>query len=97
MKKIELFILILIFLGIFSSCDGTDKKWYKALSKSENKEFSSGKIPQERIENLKKGISYYEKDVERTIKDSKQIGIYYRMLALEYMSLEMYNEALKKS
>jgi tetratricopeptide (TPR) repeat protein len=77
------------------SCDSEKKTWLTNLLSAEKSEFRSGDIPEERIENLKKGISFYEGEVERTIKASKQIGIYYRMLALEYMSLEMYNEALK--
>ncbi|MDC7228561.1 MAG: tetratricopeptide repeat protein [Spirochaetales bacterium] len=94
MKRILLMMVIFSAL-LFSSCDSEKKSWLDSLTAAEEKEFSSGAIPEERIANLKKGISYYEKDAARTVKASKQIGIYYRMLALEYMSLEMYNEALK--
>lgn len=95
MKK-TLFLMIGIFsLLLLNSCSGEKKIWIENLTATEKKEFTSGNIPKERIDNLKKGVSYYQKDVERTVKASKQLGIYYRMLALEYMSLEMYNEALK--
>jgi tetratricopeptide (TPR) repeat protein len=88
-------IISLISLFLLSSCGGDKKAWQENLSAAEQKEFQSGVIPDERIENLKKGISFYEAEVSRTVKNSKQIGIYYRMLTLEYMTLEMYNEALK--
>ena len=85
----------IIIAAILMSCGGEKKTWLENLSAAEKKEFTSGKVPEERIDNLKKGIYYYEAEVERTVKASEQIGIYYRMLALEYISLEMYNEALK--
>jgi len=88
---------MILLLSMMSSCDGEKSAWIDNLSAAEKREFESGEIPEERIENLKKGISVYRQDVERTVKDSKQIGIYYRMLTLEYMSLEMYNEALKSA
>ena len=95
MKKCLLTLVIILSLIMLVSCGGEKKAWMDSLSAAEEREFSKGTVPEERIENLNKGISYYEADVERTVKASKQIGIYYRMLALEYISLEMYNEALK--
>ncbi|HAK45373.1 MAG TPA: hypothetical protein DCO79_05570 [Spirochaeta sp.] len=95
MKRYLFITAVILTVTLISSCGGEKKAWMDGLSAAEEREFSSGKVPAERIDNLKKGISFYEGDVERTIKASKQIGIYYRMLALEYMSLEMYNEALK--
>lgn len=94
LKRFIAFFIVLTIL-IFSSCSGEKKVWVENLSEAEKKEFESGNIPEERIENLKKGVDFYEKEVSRTIKASKQLGIYYRMLALEYMSLEMYGEAFK--
>ncbi len=94
MKRYLVVILIIPFL-VLNGCKGEKKAWVENLSAAENKEFENGSIPEERIDNLKRGVDFYKNEVERTVKASKQIGIYYRMLALEYMSLEMYNEALK--
>lgn len=95
MLKKCIFTAIAVSVLLSVSCAGERKAWVENLSAAEKKEFESGDIPEERIDNLKKGVSFYEKEVERTVKASKQIGIYYRMLALEYMSLEMYSEAFK--
>ena len=86
---------IILTVLLLVSCSGDKKDWLEKLSAVERREFESGDIPEEKIENLKKGISYYEKEVKRTVKASTQIGVYYRMLTLEYMSLEMYAEAFK--
>lgn len=97
MKRKSLLIILIITLFLVVSCSGERKTWRDNLSAAEKKEFQSGKIPEEKIENLKRGISFYEDEVARTVKSSKEIGIYYRMITLEYMSLEMYNEALKST
>ena len=94
-KKYLIIFLTLIALVLPSGCSKGRGIWLDNLTAAEKKEFEGGEIPEERIENLKEGISAYTKEVERTVKASKQIGIYYRMLVLEYMSLEMYGEAVK--
>ncbi len=86
-------ILILLFPAL--SCSGERSTWLDNLTAAEKKEYKTDQIPEQRIDELKQGIKEYEAEVGRTVKAAKQIGIYYRMLALEYMSLEMYNEALK--
>ncbi len=86
--------IILIILLPALSCSGERSTWLDNLTAAEKKEYKTDQIPEQRIDELKQGIKEYEAEVARTVKAAKQIGIYYRMLALEYMSLEMYNEAL---
>jgi tetratricopeptide (TPR) repeat protein len=95
MVRKAFYVFVIFSMFLIYGCSGEKRVWIDNLSAAEEKEFESGTIPEERIENLKKGVSFYEKEVERTVRASKQIGIYYRMLALEYMSLEMYAEAFK--
>ncbi len=95
MKRSISVIISIAVLFLAVSCGGEKKAWMENLSAAEKKEFTSGKVPEERIRNLEKGISFYESEVKRTVKASEHLGIYYRMLALEYMNLEMYNDALK--
>ena len=53
------------------------------------------KVSKERIKELEDGIKEYSKDVERVVKANAEIGVYYRMIALEYLDLKMYKFALK--
>jgi tetratricopeptide (TPR) repeat protein len=46
-----------------------------------------------RIEELRKGIARYRKEAERTVEATAQIGVYYKLLALQYMQRQMYGEA----
>ncbi len=91
-KVIGIILLLSILSGGISSCSRKDGTLLKELEKTEN---ISGKSSKERIEKIKKEIKRYQKEVQRTVKASAEIGIYYRMLGLEYMRLKMYAEAMK--
>ncbi len=60
----------------------------------EQPEYKGKELSDKRIAELKEGIAQYEKEVDRTIKASEQIGVYYRMLGLAYVDRQMYGEAL---
>ena len=100
MKKIiSTLILITIASLLLSSCTGYRKKTLdKTLDRilgTESGDYENEKISKERIKELEKGIEEYTDDVERGVKANAEIGIYYRMLALEYIDLEMYHYALE--
>jgi tetratricopeptide (TPR) repeat protein len=61
-------------------------------SGSQNRERGGG-LDDTRIQELKEGIARYRREVERTVQATGQIGIYYKMLALQYMQRDMYGEA----
>jgi tetratricopeptide (TPR) repeat protein len=50
---------------------------------------------EERIQELKQAIQEYQQQVERQVEAAAQIGIYYKMLANEYVEREMYGKALE--
>jgi len=85
-------VLIVIFLSINFSCSKKDEIRLHDLEKTEN---IKGKTSKERIKELEKGIERYTEEVNRTVKASAEIGIYYRMLGLEYIRLKMYDKALE--
>lgn len=96
MKKIIfLFIIIAGFSLLLSSCNEARKKSLDRLLKTESGEYENEKVSKERIEELEEAIKEYTKDVERVIKANAEIGVYYRMLALEYIDMEMYHMALE--
>lgn len=94
MRKTVFFIciiLIVIMSGFFFSCSSKNKKILENLERTEG---NLSDISSKRIAELKKGIDDYQKEVERTVKAASEIGIYYRLLGQEYMSLKMYSLAL---
>ena len=48
----------------------------------------------ESIQDIEKSIKKYQKEVERKMEATAQLGIYYKMLAAQYMENSMFNMAL---
>lgn len=94
-KNILILTLVAMTFLLLSSCNETRKKTLQRILKTESGDYENEKISKERIKELEEGIKEYTDDVERVVKANAQIGIYYRMLALEYIDLEMYHYALK--
>lgn len=86
--------VVLISL-LFSSCKGKETYYFDNLLNLERSGYKGQKPSKKSIDELKKGIKKYKKEVERTIKASEQLGIYYKMLALKYIDEKMYGEAAK--
>lgn len=93
-RIISIVVLVAMTLLLFSSCNETRKKTLKRLLRTETGDYENEKISKERIKELEEGIKEFTEDVERVVKANAEIGIYYRMLALEYFDLEMYHYAL---
>ncbi len=93
MKKLLIMGLSVLFLLGWISC-ARDKEFYEnTLKGMEKAEYRDEKLSQKRIEEIKKGIKKYQKEVEKKVEATGQIGIYYKMLAVRYMEAEMYLEA----
>ncbi len=95
MKK-YLLLLFLIFISIlFFSCNKTRAKTLERILSTESGDYENEEISQERIEELEDGIKEFSKDVDRVVTANAEIGVYYRMLALEYIDFKMYTLALE--
>ncbi len=93
-KSFKSIFLILFILSLLVSCNDTGKKTLQRVLGTEKSDYENEEISKERIKELEAGIAEYSKDVERVVKGNAEIGIYYRMIALEYIDLEMYQLAL---
>ncbi|MBN2552862.1 MAG: tetratricopeptide repeat protein [Spirochaetales bacterium] len=52
-----------------------------------------GEVSAQRIEELEREIRRFQKEVDRTVDAAGQLGVYYKMLAVEYMRGGMYGTA----
>ncbi|MEA1910348.1 MAG: hypothetical protein U9N32_01565, partial [Spirochaetota bacterium] len=100
MKKIiYTVILFTVITLLLSSCTEYRKKLVdKTLSRildTESGDYQDEEISRKRIKELEDGIKEYSKDVDRVVTANAEIGIYYRMLALEYIDFKMYKLALE--
>jgi tetratricopeptide (TPR) repeat protein len=51
------------------------------------------KVSDRQIDELKAAIRRYQAEVDRKVRATQQLGIYYRMLAVRYIDLQMYQPA----
>ena len=60
----------------------------------EKRQYRGEKIPIDRINDLKKEINRYEKDIRELAFKKKEIGTLYKLLASNYLNEKMFNEAV---
>ncbi len=93
MKRVVVGALVLIVSFLSVSCDREEQRMLDRLLKTETGEYSGEEIDSERVEELDRHIRRYADEVEQIVKETGKLGIYYRMLALDYLDQEMYGPA----
>jgi tetratricopeptide (TPR) repeat protein len=90
-----LLALLIIQTGILVSCARIDRE-EDALDRvleMEGDIYRDQEVSSQRIAEIEEAIGRYRKEVERTVDATGQVGIYYKMLAIEYMRGGMYGAA----
>jgi len=90
-----LLALLIIQTCILVSCARTDRGEdnLDQLIEMEGDIYRDQEVSTQRIEEIEEAIRRYRKEVERTVDATGQVGIYYKMLAIEYMRGGMYGAA----
>jgi len=78
-------------LALLAACDKVDSATLESLRATVS---ARGDPSEKSVEELKRGIAEYKKEVDRTVKASENLGTYYRLLAVAFMNRQMYGEAL---
>ena len=91
----KLKVLVLLVAVIFASCSRLRgrEETVDVLLEMEGSPYQDREVSERRVEEIKQAIARYQKAVSKTVDDTGQIGIYYKMLALEYMNLSMFRTA----
>jgi tetratricopeptide (TPR) repeat protein len=86
-------LLLLLLLLIVSSagCARRQDFFLEELKKTEAGR--AGQVDDRRIGELEAGIRRYRQEVDRKVRASDQLGVYYRMLAVRYLQLGMFQQA----
>ncbi len=97
MKRMRslLLALLVIQICILASCARIDRgeDTLDQLIEMEGDIYRDQEVSAQRIEEIEEAIRRYRKEVERTMDATGQMGIYYKMLAIEYMRGDMYGAA----
>ncbi len=93
MNRLMFFVLLIPVILVSCSRLRGREDTEDALLEMEEARYKDREESERRIEEIKEAIARYQKDVRKTVEDTGQIGIYYKMLALEYMNLSMFQAA----
>ena len=86
--------IFFILLSLIT-CSRDREDYLELLTGMEGAGYRGEEISSKRIEEIKQGIRKYERIVEQKVEATSQIGIYYKMLAVQLMRGGMYQEAFK--
>jgi tetratricopeptide (TPR) repeat protein len=86
--------LIGVLLVTLCSCEGTRRERLERLLGTEIAEWVGGEVPEDRVTELSQKIVEIEDRLEQTIQDVRDVGVYYRLLGIEYMDDMMFGPAL---
>jgi cytochrome c-type biogenesis protein CcmH/NrfG len=83
-------LAVLLALGA-SGCARRQDFYLEELRKTEAR--GGAQAGERKIAELEAGIRKYRQEVERKVQASDQLGVYFRMLAVRYMELGMFQQA----
>ncbi|WP_020612490.1 tetratricopeptide repeat protein [Sediminispirochaeta bajacaliforniensis] len=95
MNKKRCFLLLLLPL-LFASCSRGGDRMLQLLSSTEREGYRDESVDAKKIDELEKAIRRYDSDIEKRVQDTGQLGLYYRILALDLMEKKMYGPALEQ-
>lgn len=93
MKRPLLFLTAILVLA--SACKKEKDQYLDVVTELEQTEYRGQELSDKRIAEIKSAIKSYQEEVDKKVKASEQLGIYYKMLAVRYMDGGMYEQAYK--
>ncbi len=87
-------VLILLSL-LLSGCNEAQERMLRRLVATEGGGYKGEEVSEERVRELEREINKFHDEVTELVKKKGQLGVLYRMLALEYVDRDMYGPALE--
>lgn len=81
-----------LFLSL-TGCAPKSDVYQESLEEMERADSVDQELSQERVEEIQEAIRKYRKEVERKVEAADQLGIYYKMLSVQYIRSRMYGQA----
>ncbi len=98
-KQIKTVLLGIVTLTavllLFSSCRRETDNLLEGLKFLTKPGYEGRELPKRTVEDLKEAIARYEREVDQQVEAYGNLGIYYKMLAIEYIESEMYGLAME--
>lgn len=88
-------VLLVFFVFSITSCNQAQKEIFERLRSTEAGDLENEEIDTQRVKELEAHVRKFSDEVETLVRDTGKLGIYYRMLAVEYFNQEMFGPALE--
>jgi tetratricopeptide (TPR) repeat protein len=91
-----LWCAVVVFVAVgFIGCGGHGDPVQEDLLELERASDPSGRLTDERIREIEEGIRMHREIVQKKIESAEHLGVYHKMLALEYLRRAMYSLSLE--
>jgi len=94
MKRIKAVVILVVAAAVvLTSCNEEQKRILNRLMNTETGQYSGEEVDTQRVSELEEHVERFSDEVQDLVEETGKLGIYYKMLALEYMDQEMYGPA----
>jgi tetratricopeptide (TPR) repeat protein len=80
---------------LLSGCNDAQKRMLRRLVATESGQYQGEEVSEERVAELERNVKQFHDQVVELVKKRGQLGVLYKMLALQYVDNEMYGPALE--
>lgn len=94
-RTVGMVFLLLFLLSMLIGCNDRTKQMLQRLMATQPEQYQGEGVTEEKLEELKREIKKFEDEITELVKKQSELGIYYRMLGMEYFDQEMYGPALE--
>lgn len=85
--------LLILTALLFAACNERQKGMLQRLMATRGDQYAGEEVSGEQVKEYERHVRLFSDEVTDLVKKKGQLGIYYRMLAMEYMDQEMYGPA----
>src|SRR6056297_3735671 len=91
--KAVVFLVVVAAAVVLTGCNEEQKRILNRLMDTETGQYSGEEVDTQRVAELEDHVERFSDEVQELVEETGKLGIYYKMLALEYMDQEMYGPA----
>jgi len=86
---------LLVALPALTGCNERQQRMLKRLVATQASQYEGEEVSEEKLAELKEHVRRFSDEVIELVRKKGRLGIYYRMLAMEYLDQEMYGPAME--
>lgn len=90
-------LCLMVVLGLLTltGCNERQQRMLKRLVATQASQYEGEEVSEEKVAELEEHVKRFSDEVIELVRKKGRLGIYYRMLAMEYLDQEMYGPAME--